>query len=84
MIKNKIGEYQAKLFGTADQDTLGQKLTEETNMNGAQLDALKRFFVQLEDGAMKDKMKTDYALGGNIDFDHSKQNEALLRRVSKK
>jgi hypothetical protein len=53
-------------------------------MNGAQLDALKRFFVQLEEGAVKDKLKTDIALGGNMDFDNSKKNEAYMRRVNKK
>lgn len=84
MIKNKIGEYQSKLFGTTDSAAMGQKLTEETNMNGAQLDALKRFFVQLEDTAINDKLKTDNALGHNIEFDNSNKNEAILRRISRK
>jgi|TARA_B110000285_G_C15090838_1_gene598988 hypothetical protein len=40
-------------------------------MNGAQLDALKRFFGDLEQLAINDKLKTDNQFSTNIDFDNT-------------
>ena len=71
MIKNKIGEYQAKLFGLQDPSKLTQKVSEDTSMNGAQLDALKRFFGDLEQLAIGDKLKTDNQFSSNIEFDNT-------------
>jgi hypothetical protein len=61
LIKNKIDDYQTKLFGNRI-ETLSNKLKEETSINGAQLDALKRFFSDLENNAMSSKLKTDNKL----------------------
>ena len=71
MIKNKIGEYQSKLFGVQDSNVLTQKIADETTMNGAQLDALKRFFGDLEQLAINEKLKTDNQFSTNIDFDNT-------------
>lgn len=71
MIKNKIGEYQSKLFGVQDPSGLSQKIAGDTTMNGAQLDALKRFFGDLEQLAINDKLKTDNQFSTNIDFDNT-------------
>jgi hypothetical protein len=38
---------------------MGEQLREQTSINGAQLDALQRFFSDLQTNAIKDKFKTD-------------------------
>ena len=48
-----------------------KKIAEDTTMNGAQLNALKRFFGDLEQQAISDKLKTDNQLGSNIEFDNT-------------
>jgi hypothetical protein len=46
------------------------KIKEETSINGAQLDALKRFFTDLEGNAVQSKLKTDNKLAQNHKHDN--------------
>ena len=79
MIKNKIDDYQKKFFGNR-LETMSQQIKEETSINGAQLNALKRFFNDLEDTAAKHKVKTDNKLKQNLDHDNRVMNERNMRR----
>ena len=72
MIKPKISDYQKKVFGD---DINDKQLQEETTMNGAQLDALKRFFKDLEGQALSDRKKTDY-----LARDNKLEDTQLIRR----
>ena len=56
--------YQSKVFGNR-LEHMSNKIKEETSINGAQLDALKRFFTDLEGNAVQSKLKTDNKLNQN-------------------
>ena len=62
MMKPRIADYQKKVYGEENPDA---HMKEETTMNGAQLDALKRFFKDLEGQALNDRKKTDYLARDN-------------------
>lgn len=49
---------------------MSNKIKEETSINGAQLDALKRFFTDLEGNAVQSKLKTDNKLNQNKQYDN--------------
>ena len=73
MIKPRISDYQKKVYGA--EGISDDRMKEETTMNGAQLDALKRFFKDLEGQALSDQKKTDY-----LARDNKIEDSQLIRR----